>query len=233
MDHKDDELYWFVAIVTPNTEKRAIDRLGDLVSFWKEKDMVENAESVTAYVPIQKEVRYRPSTRKRVEVEKVLSPCYLFIRCRNRIRYKIASEAKFILYFLMNRATKDDAGRSDFARIPNEQMENFMRMVGDAENEITIDTSRLRVGSKVRIKTGRLAGLEGNNYKDPKGSTLIVLRVDFLGYAVEGSTVHQGKVHVGMEKLFLGISESFIINHSSTNQTLWRYIMIADGHFGD
>ena len=183
MDKKDDELYWFVAIVTPNTEKKAIERFDDLVSFWKEKERMENADSVTAYVPIQKEVRYRPSTRKRVEVEKVLSPCYLFIRCRNRIRYKIASEAKFILYFLMNRATKDDTGRSDFARIPNEQMENFMRMVGDAENEVTIDASRLRVGSKVRIKTGRLAGLEGNIYKDPKGSTMIVLRVDFLGYA--------------------------------------------------
>ena len=58
-----------------------------------------------------------------------------------------------------------------------------MRMVGDAENEVTIDASRLRVDSKVRIKTGRLAGLEGNIYKDPKGSTMIVLRVDFLGYA--------------------------------------------------
>ena len=128
-------------------------------------------------------MRYRPSTRKRVEVEKVLSPCYLFIRCRNRIRYKIASEAKFILYFLMNRATKDDTGRSDFARIPKEQMENFMRMVGDAENEVTIDTSRVHVGDRVRIKTGSLAGLEANICKEPDGRTMIALRVDFLGYA--------------------------------------------------
>lgn len=178
-----DALYWFVAIVTPNTEKKAIERLNDLVRYWKENQVVEYTESVTAYVPIQKEVRYRPSTRKRVEVEKVLSPCYLFIRCRQNIRYKIASEANFILFFLMNRATKDATGKSDFARIPHSQMENFMRMVGDAENEVTIDTARLRVGSKVRIKTGRLAGLEGNIYKDPSGSTMIALRLDFLGFA--------------------------------------------------
>ncbi|MGN0222345.1 MAG: transcription termination/antitermination NusG family protein [Prevotella sp.] len=183
MEKKDDGLYWFVAIVTPNTEKKSVERLDDLVRFWKEKQAVDNSESVTAYVPIQKEVRYRPSTRKRVEVEKVLSPCYLFIQCKNAIRYKIASEARFILHFLMNRASKLASGCSDFARIPDIQMENFMRMVGDAENEVTIDTSRLRVGSKVRIKTGNLAGLEGNIYRDPNGSTMIALRVDFLGYA--------------------------------------------------
>lgn len=191
MDIKDDELYWFVAIVTPNTEKKAMERLGNLVEYWKNDGMMEKSETVISYVPIQKEVRIRPSTCKRVEVEKVLCPCYLFIQCKDAIRYKIACEAKFILHFLKNHATKDDLGRSDFARIPNKQMENFMRMAGDAANEVTIDTSRLRVGSKVRIKTGRLAGLEGNIYKDPNGSTMLVLRVDFLGYAKMKSRIDQ------------------------------------------
>lgn len=180
---KDADLYWFVAIVTPNTEKKAIERLGDLIHYWKDKRMMEEAESVISYVPIQKEWRIRPSTRKRVEVEKVLSPSYLFIRCRKDIRYRIACEAKFIHHFLMNRAIKLDSGMSDFARIPNEQMVAFMRMVGDAETPVTIDTSRLRVGSRVRIKTGRLAGLEGNLYREPDGSTMLALRIDFLGYA--------------------------------------------------
>ena len=175
--------YWFVAIVTPNTEKKAVERMDDLITYWKENEIVNQAETVTAYVPIQKKVRYRPGTRKRVEVEEVLTSCYIFIRCSKAIRYKIASEAKFILHFLMNSASKTESGSRDFARIPDEQMENFMRMVGDAENEVTIDPTRIHVGDRVRIKTGKLAGLEANICKDPDGRTLLALRVDYLGYA--------------------------------------------------
>ena len=175
--------YWFVAIVTPNTEKKAVERMDDLVQYWKKQEILDETETVTAYVPIQKKVRYRPGTRKRVEVEEVLTSCYIFIRYSKAIRYKIASEAKFILHFLMNSATKTESGSRDFARIPDEQMENFMRMVGDAENEVTIDTTRIHVGGRVRIKTGRLAGLEANICKEPDGRTLLALRVDFLGYA--------------------------------------------------
>ena len=183
MQPHNDKLYWFVAIVTPNTEKKAVERMDDLVTYWKKQEIVDNTETVTAYVPIQKKVRYRPGTRKRVEVEEVLTSCYLFIRCSNAIRYKIASEAKFILHFMMNSATKTESGSRDFARIPDEQMENFMRMVGDAENEVTIDPTRIHVGDRVRIKTGKLAGLEANICKEPDGRTLLALRVDFLGYA--------------------------------------------------
>ena len=175
--------YWFVAIVTPNTEKKVIERMDDLVQYWKKQEILDETETVTAYVPIQKKVRYRPGTRKRVEVEEVLTSCYIFIRCSKAIRYKIASEAKFILHFLMNSATKTESGSRDFARIPDEQMESFMRMVGDAENEVTIDPTRIHVGDRVRIKTGKLAGLEANICKEPDGRTLLALRVDFLGYA--------------------------------------------------
>ena len=183
MEPHDDKQYWFVAIVTPNTEKKAVERMDDLVQYWKKQEILDETEAVTAYVPIQKKVRYRPGTRKRVEVEEVLTSCYIFIRCSKAIRYKIASEAKFILHFLMNSATKTESGSRDFARIPDEQMENFMRMVGDAENEVTIDPTRIHVGDRVRIKTGKLAGLEANIGKEPDGRTLLALRVDFLGYA--------------------------------------------------
>lgn len=183
MESHNVKLYWFVAVVTPNTEKKAVERMDDLVQCWVKEKIVDKAEDVTSYVPIQKEVRYRPGTRKRVEVEKVLTSCYIFIRCSNAIRYKIASEAKFILHFMMNSASQSKSGKRDFARIPDVQMENFMRMVGDAENEVTIDPTRIHVGDRVRIKTGRLAGLEANICKEPDGRTLLALRVDFLGYA--------------------------------------------------
>ena len=124
-----------------------------------------------------------PSTGKRVWVDRILCPCYVFIRCSDKDRYEIACKAKFILHFLMDRARKDKNGRSDFARIPSDQMDTFRRMVGDAEHPVTIDPSRLHLGSKVRVKTGRLAGMEGQLYREPNGSTMIAVAVNFLGCA--------------------------------------------------
>ena len=41
--------YWFVAIVTPNTEKKAIERMDDLVQYWKKQEILDETETVTAY----------------------------------------------------------------------------------------------------------------------------------------------------------------------------------------
>lgn len=177
---------WFIAVVTPNTEKSCKQKLEALLAELHQDTppSVDADARPQAYVPIQQEVRIWPSTGKRKKVDKVLCPCYLFIRCSDAERYQIACKAKFILHFVMDRARTNDYGRSDFARIPHIQMEHFMRMVGDAETPITIDPSQLQVGRKVRIKTGRMAGLEGNIYRKPNGATTIALRVNMLGYAI-------------------------------------------------
>lgn len=174
---------WFVAVVTHNTEIKCVERLEKLVNTWRSSKAIDSSEEVATYVPTQTVVRIQPSTGRRVRVKKVLAPCYLFIRCKDAVRYQIACEAPYILRFLMDRASKTESGRNDFARIPNGQMENFKRMVEEAVNAVIIDPSRVHVGDKVRITTGRLAGLVGNICKEPDGSSMIALRVDFLGYA--------------------------------------------------
>ena len=83
----------------------------------------------------------------------------------------------------MDRARKTKDGRNDFARIPNSQMDTFRRMVGDAENPVSIDPFKLHQGSKVRVKSGRFAGMEGYLYREPNGSTSIAIAIDFLGSA--------------------------------------------------
>ncbi|MBO4963864.1 MAG: hypothetical protein J6C65_02870 [Prevotella sp.] len=67
--------------------------------------------------------------------------------------------------------------------IPHSQMLDFQRMVGDAETPVSIDTSRLKVGSKVRVKSGRLAGIEGYLVQEPKGKAKLAIRINMLGYA--------------------------------------------------
>ena len=83
----------------------------------------------------------------------------------------------------MDRARKSKDGKNDFARIPDSQMDTFRRMVGDAENPVMIDPSKLHLASKVRVKSGRFAGMEGHLYREPNGSTSIAIVVDFLGCA--------------------------------------------------
>ena len=41
--------YWFVAIVTPYTKKKAIERMDDLVQYWKKQEILDETETVTAY----------------------------------------------------------------------------------------------------------------------------------------------------------------------------------------
>ena len=178
---------WFVAVVTPNTEKSCKDKLDRIAEdlFNGRCNIPEEhlGDKVQVYVPIQRELHEWPSTGKRVWVDRVLCPCYIFIRSTDRERYHIACKAKYIHHFLMDPARKDKTGKADFARIPDDQMRDFMRMVGDAETPVTIEPSRLHVGSKVRIKSGRMAGLEGYIYRNPTGSTMLALRVNMLGYA--------------------------------------------------
>ena len=174
---------WFVAVVTPNTEVKCKEKLNNLIKNLRNGNIIESNEKVTSYVPTQKVFRVQPSTGRRVRVTEVLTPCYLFIWCTESTRYKLACEANFILHFLMNRASKTESGKNDFARIPTHQMESFKRMVEEAEKAVIIDPNRIRLGDRVRIKTGRLAGLEGNICKKPDGTTMLALRVDFLGYA--------------------------------------------------
>lgn len=183
--------YWFVAVVTPNTEKSCQKKLDAFINdLNKTKKTTEGADMecennmTMSYVPTRRELHEWPSRGKRVWVDRVICPSYLFIRSTDRERYQMACQAKFILHFLMDRATKDENGRSDFARIPAYQMEQFMLMVSETNNNVSIEPASLQVGDKVRIKVGRLKGLEGFIFKEPNANTTrLAFGIDFLGYA--------------------------------------------------
>ena len=181
------EDYWFIAVVTPNTEKASREKLDKLIDdLNKEKKYNESKDErkrVVSYVPIQREMHEWPSNGRRVIVDRVICPCYIFIRCSDADRYLIACRAKFIHHFLMDRARIVKDGRNDFARIPHDQMEAFQRMVGDGETRVTIDPTKLHLGTKVRVKSGRLAGMEGYLYREPNGSNMIAITINFLGSA--------------------------------------------------
>lgn len=169
---------WYIAIVMNNTEKSCCKKLNEKYSV----DGVMKLDFET-YVPSQKELRvWRNGRRKKVD--RILIPTYIFVRCTETVRKTIKQEVDFIRHFMKDRAGQPDKfGIHPFAFIPESQMAALKRMVGDAETPITIDPRHLHVGAKVRVKGGKLTGLEGNVLREPDGKTSIVLSIDFLGCA--------------------------------------------------
>lgn len=174
----EDPRRWYIAIVMHNTEKACCRRLEECF----QSDGVPTLDFET-YVPSQKELRvWRNGRRKKID--RILIPTYVFIRCTETVRKAIKREADFIRHFMKDRAGQpDEFGIRPFAFIPEGQMLSLQRMVGDSETPVTIDPRRLHVGAKVRVKGGRLTGLEGNVLREPGGRTSIVLCIDFLGCA--------------------------------------------------
>lgn len=173
---ENNSLNWYIAIVTPNTEKAHEQKLAD----WAKR----KSSMVETYVPSQRELHEWPSISKRKWIDRVICPGFLFIRTTEKIRYAIKAECPYILHFLKDRARKGkEQTVAPFAVVPEDQMEAFRRMVGDAETPITMDTFQLHVGSRVRIKSGSLKGLEGCLIREPGKSLRFCMRIDLLGYA--------------------------------------------------
>lgn len=173
---ENNSLNWYIAIVTPNTEKAHEQKLAD----WAKR----KSSMVETYVPSQRELHEWPSISKRKWIDRVICPGFLFIRTTEKIRYAIKAECPYILHFLKDRARKGkEQAVAPFAIVPDNQMEAFRRMVGDAAQTITIDASRLHVGSRVRIKSGSLKGLEGYLMREPEKRTRFCIKIDLLGYA--------------------------------------------------
>ena len=173
---ENDSLQWRIAVVTPNTEKSCEQKLTD----WMRRKSWE----IETYVPSQRELHEWPSTGKRKWIDRVVCPGFLFVRSTEKARYAIKTECPYILHFLKDRTRKGrEQTVAPFAVIPEDQMEAFRRMVGDAKTPITMDTSQLHVGSRVRIKSGSLKGLEGCLIREPGKSPRFCMRIDLLGYA--------------------------------------------------
>lgn len=170
---------WYIAVVTPNTEKACEKKLARWAEYKRRTQPIE----LETYVPSQRELHEWPSTGRRKWVDRIICPCFLFVRCTESVRYAIKAENLFILHFLKDRATRKDGDLvPPFAVVSPEQMNDFRQMVGDADTPVMLDAS-LPIGSKVRIKTGRLQGFTGYLYRVPGRGTRFCIKVDLLGYA--------------------------------------------------
>lgn len=172
-----EEKHWYVAVVNNRSEKVCRDRL-----LQRLKNEADSEKAYEVYIPIQQEICVTQDGRRK-KVNRIVFPALLFIRCTEWVRRREIVYLPYIKRFMVNIAGSSQDTCRPVAIIPDNQMYILMRMVNDAEGQITIESCPLHLGDRVRVNGGKLVGLEGNVYREVDGSTSLVVKIDILGCA--------------------------------------------------
>lgn len=170
--------FWYIAIVKNRSERVCQEKLRRRCI----ETQASGERAVDTYIPIQQEVRVSPDGRRR-KVDRIVLPAMVFIRCTERVRRREIAYLPYINRFVVNSAGTPVNGHRPVAIIPESQMLALQRMVADADEEVMIEQRPLHIGERVRVTSGKLAGLEGNILRHSDGSTSIVVLIDVLGCA--------------------------------------------------
>jgi len=160
---------WFIARVSPNTEKSSRDRLQTM--------------GYDAFVASQEEIRfYKNGDRKKPKkkkVERVVITQYVFVRITEMERRRLVEEP-FIRHFLIDRSFADRT----FATVSDEQMHQLKQMLGHQDCQVQFAAADYTIGEEVTVKgfgsieyTGHVVRLRGDK------TSYIGVRIDALGCA--------------------------------------------------
>ena len=130
--------YWFVARVSPNTEKSTRTKLQSL--------------GYEVFIASQPELRFWKNgmRRKKKMVEKVVITQYLFLHLSRRERETVIRYS-FIREFMRNRASQE---RANFAVVPDRDMQTLIAMFGQSDHAVQFDTSDYSIGDEVLLHLG-------------------------------------------------------------------------------
>lgn len=151
---------WFVGCVKQGHEHKAADMLSRI--------------SVEYFLPVQV-VRRRWSDRMK-NVEVLLLPRYIFVRCKYSERVGILERTSDITHFLADRDTHKSAV------VREESLNLFRRMVEYDDREISVEPGTFAPGDHVRVVYGPLAGSECD-LVEINGRKCIAVNLGMLGSA--------------------------------------------------
>ena len=150
---------WLVAFVRVCHEKKTSERLT--------KMGIEN------FLPIQREV-HQWSDRRKV-VDRVLLPMMIFVYVDRHEQKQVLTLAAISRYMVLR-------GESTPAVIPDRQMSRFKFMLDYSDETISMNTSPLAPGERIRVIKGPLTGLEGE-LVNVNGKSKVAVRLTMLGCA--------------------------------------------------
>ena len=164
---QDSTKYWFIARVSPNTEKSTRDKL--------------KALGYEVFVASQQELRFWKNgiRRKKKMVEKVVITQYIFLHISKKDRETLITYS-FIKEFMKNKAAHD---KTEFAQMSDEDMESLMQMFGQSDHPVQFDAVGYTIGEEVTLHLGsfdytaRIVRKRGDN------TTYYGIRVGELGCA--------------------------------------------------
>lgn len=111
-------------------------------------------------------------SRNRYRRERVVIPGKVFVRAREEELMPILLNHASIYRFMLNRASRVRS----YAMVEEGEMRQLQYVLGHAENPVVMAGEGLRVGERVRVMRGALAGLEGWYYGEGH-SSYVVIRV--------------------------------------------------------
>lgn len=157
--------FWFVAMTRSCQEKKSVEALAGL--------------GIECYLPLQK-VRRKWSDRVKI-LEQPVMPRIVFVRCSPDRRRALASQVYGVTGFLMDRSLPATSPLV----VPEKQLEQFRKFIDGMNGmaEVSITTSPIRKGSKVRILNGPLQGFICECV-ELSGKRHVVVRLGMLGTAV-------------------------------------------------
>jgi transcription antitermination factor NusG len=134
----------------------------------KIKDFLEEKE-IKHFIPFQK--IYRKRKGKRIQKEKPLISCLVFVRTDYITALSIPDKSGFNISYIYNSDTKK------IQIIPDKQMQDFMFVFDFSENIIKISNTDLKKGDRVRVIKGDFTGIEGELIR-VKGHKRVVIRLE-------------------------------------------------------
>lgn len=160
---------WYIAIVNNRSEKINAERLS--------KIGVEN------YVPTQRVFRVWKNGKK-AEIEKIVIPATIFIHCTETERKEVV-KFPFIFRFMTNKAGSLFPGSvgKPVAIVSENEIKQLKFMLGQSEIPVEITERPYKVGDKVRVIRGSLAGLEGEVFEIGSSKSEVTVRLEYFGCA--------------------------------------------------
>ena len=156
-----NEQHWYIAFTRSCQDKNVAAAL--------------SARGYEVFVAVRRELR-QWSDRKKV-VDRLLIPRVVFVRCTEQERRRSLDEIPYLTCYL-----SETPGTYKAAKVPDDQMETFIRMVDSANGEITVTDRQLRPGDLVKVKEGALAG-RVVELVSVDGQDCLAVRLSLLGTA--------------------------------------------------
>lgn len=159
---------WFIAIVNNKSEKVSSQKLDNLG--------IEN------YTPVQTVFRVWKNGRK-AKVDQVVIPSVIFIHCTEAQRREVV-KLPFIFRFMTNKAGSSPNSLSKpIAVVSDKEIRQLKFMLGQSDVPVTITDRKYKVGDKVRVIRGSLAGLEGEVFQTESSKSEVMVTLEFFGCA--------------------------------------------------